>query len=69
MLSKQDNEFGFRYEGGTDTNPETCIFTHEGKEYRVPYKLILQWANSRRKMPRVVLERIDFWVEMIINPD
>lgn len=62
------NGVAFHYEGGEKGRPETCVWVYEGKEYRLPYKVVLEFSTAKG-FPDAVQSQLDHWLKMLHNPD
>lgn len=69
-MSKSDKQVDSRYEigSGDKLNPEFKVYTYRGEEFKVPMTTVRALVAVRR-LPHAVREAVEFWADMLHNPD
>lgn len=68
-MDKNTPNVHMKYEGGTSAEPEWCVWTFQGIEYRAHYRTICEMVDILHRYPPRLKADILFWVSMIFNPD
>jgi len=68
-MGEEKQTVDMRYEGDRKQHDKLeCIFSYNGKEYRLMYHQMAVFANLY-SLPEEVREYILFWAKMLNNPD